>query len=329
MHPPRTPTPAPGTPRLLPPHQDLELPAVSRQLCAQQWGYAGAPASLVGRGHVCAGLRAQANICFGDSGGPLLLRGADAREDVQLGVISFSFPTCALPGMPGVFTWVPQYRRARAAAGWLAGCPVSVWLAHQGRGQQVSCSADRHPPPCRRPHLVTHRDWIDTQLRRLDPEGMPQPPPSPAPAPRRPASPPSKPLASPPPAQPLSPPVVAAAPAPAPAAQPPVQPAAEIAAAPALAPAPEQAVQPVPAVPAQPVPTVPALAVQPLPAVAEQQPAPVQPLPAVAEQQPAPVQPVPAVAEQQTVLAQPQDVGMASLLPDAAAEQAAAPGPAA
>ena len=25
-------------------------------------------------------------------------------------VVSFSFPTCALPGMPGVFTWIPHYR---------------------------------------------------------------------------------------------------------------------------------------------------------------------------------------------------------------------------
>lgn len=57
-----------------------------------------------------AGLKAQRNICFGDSGGPLLLRGNKAADDVQLGVISFSFPTCALPGMPGVFTFLPRYR---------------------------------------------------------------------------------------------------------------------------------------------------------------------------------------------------------------------------
>lgn len=102
--------------RAPPTHQDLELPAVSRELCAQQWSYAGAQGGLVGKGHMCAGLRAQANICFGDSGGPLLLRGGQAKEDVQLGVISFSFPTCALPGMPGVFTWLPMYRRAAACS---------------------------------------------------------------------------------------------------------------------------------------------------------------------------------------------------------------------
>lgn len=57
-----------------------------------------------------AGLESQRNICFGDSGGPLLVKGASTRADVQLGVVSFSFPTCALPGMPGVFTFLPMYR---------------------------------------------------------------------------------------------------------------------------------------------------------------------------------------------------------------------------
>lgn len=56
------------------------------------------------------GLQAQRNICFGDSGGPLLLTGSSTAKDVQLGITSFSFPVCALPGMPGVFTFIPNYR---------------------------------------------------------------------------------------------------------------------------------------------------------------------------------------------------------------------------
>ncbi|KAL4430846.1 hypothetical protein ABPG75_006102 [Micractinium tetrahymenae] len=91
--------------------QDLDLPAVSLEQCRQQWSYAGAAPSLLGEGHLCAGLQAQRNICFGDSGGPLLLTGASTAEDVQLGITSFSFPVCALPGMPGVFTFIPHYRQ--------------------------------------------------------------------------------------------------------------------------------------------------------------------------------------------------------------------------
>ncbi|KAL4420022.1 hypothetical protein ABPG77_001272 [Micractinium sp. CCAP 211/92] len=90
--------------------QDLELPAVSLSKCRQQWSYAGAAPSLLGTGHLCAGLQAQRNICFGDSGGPLLLTGSSTAKDVQLGITSFSFPVCALPGMPGVFTFIPNYR---------------------------------------------------------------------------------------------------------------------------------------------------------------------------------------------------------------------------
>ena len=57
-----------------------------------------------------AGLQSQQNICFGDSGGPLLRLGDSAASDVQLGITSFSFPECALPGMPSVFTFLPRYR---------------------------------------------------------------------------------------------------------------------------------------------------------------------------------------------------------------------------
>ncbi|EFN59085.1 hypothetical protein CHLNCDRAFT_137850 [Chlorella variabilis] len=89
---------------------DVGLPAVDLERCAQQWSYAGAGAGVISQGHLCAGLQSQQNICFGDSGGPLLRLGDSAASDVQLGITSFSFPECALPGMPSVFTFLPRYR---------------------------------------------------------------------------------------------------------------------------------------------------------------------------------------------------------------------------
>ncbi|KAI7841553.1 hypothetical protein COHA_004724 [Chlorella ohadii] len=89
---------------------EVKLPVVAKPACSRQWSYAGAARTLLTDGQVCAGLDNDRNICFGDSGGPLLLPGNSSTMDLQLGVVSFSFPTCALPGMPGVFTWIPHYR---------------------------------------------------------------------------------------------------------------------------------------------------------------------------------------------------------------------------
>lgn len=121
---PETPYPAHGTPLYVlgwgstdqentQPAYDLmevKLPVVAKNACSRQWSYAGAARALLTDGQVCAGLDNDRNICFGDSGGPLLLPGNSSSMDLQLGVVSFSFPTCALPGMPGVFTWIPRYR---------------------------------------------------------------------------------------------------------------------------------------------------------------------------------------------------------------------------
>ena len=129
-----------GNSRLAYDLQELSMPAVSLSMCQQMWGYAWATAGMVAPGHVCAGEMSGRNICFGDSGGPLMRRGAALGEDVQLGVTSFTFPSCALPGMPGVFTFIPAYRCVQGSVR-VCGGGGGEGAAGAGRDVQCACEA--------------------------------------------------------------------------------------------------------------------------------------------------------------------------------------------
>lgn len=47
--------------------------------------------------HFAGGASPAANACKGDSGGPLIVRGADASQDFQIGIVSWS-RNCSDPG---------------------------------------------------------------------------------------------------------------------------------------------------------------------------------------------------------------------------------------
>jgi secreted trypsin-like serine protease len=58
---------------------------------------------------LCAGpTRGGKDSCGGDSGGPLVVHGASAKDDVQVGVVSFGMG-CALANLPGVYARVSTY----------------------------------------------------------------------------------------------------------------------------------------------------------------------------------------------------------------------------
>ena len=50
---------------------------------------------------MCAGQRKK-DACFGDSGGPLIVRGRNPDDDVQVGIVSWSYG-CAYKNYPGVY----------------------------------------------------------------------------------------------------------------------------------------------------------------------------------------------------------------------------------
>jgi secreted trypsin-like serine protease len=98
----------PSSPPLL---QEVEVPLVSRRSCNAPASYDGS----ITRFMLCAGEPAGGqDTCFGDSGGPLLVRGTSGAPDVQVGITSWG-DGCALPDKPGVYArlgtlgaWVQQ-----------------------------------------------------------------------------------------------------------------------------------------------------------------------------------------------------------------------------
>lgn len=97
--------------------KEIELTYKSNERCGQSSGiiddtfvsYFG----LITDSMVCAG-NSSGGTCFGDSGGPLIIKGSDDQTDIQVGITSWSF-SCGRPGFPSVFarvsnqiTWIKK-----------------------------------------------------------------------------------------------------------------------------------------------------------------------------------------------------------------------------
>ena len=86
----------------------VSMKPVSFQVCKNYARYQ--PAVVVGDQMVCAG--GTKDTCYGDSGSPLIVRGTDARSDVQVGITSFgSYLGCGKADAPGVYTRVSYHAR--------------------------------------------------------------------------------------------------------------------------------------------------------------------------------------------------------------------------
>ena len=57
---------------------------------------------------ICAGTGGS-SVCYGDSGGPLMLRDPGSGRWSAVGVTSFGLPDCELQGVPDVFARVDSY----------------------------------------------------------------------------------------------------------------------------------------------------------------------------------------------------------------------------
>jgi Trypsin len=89
---------------------EVSVPIVPFQDCNDQNSYLG---GIVDQSMICAGASSGGKgTCHGDSGGPLIILGNSATQDVQVGIVSFgSSEGCSIVNYPSVFTRVSNYRQ--------------------------------------------------------------------------------------------------------------------------------------------------------------------------------------------------------------------------
>jgi secreted trypsin-like serine protease len=115
---------------------EVSVPIVSFQDCNDQNSYWG---GIVDQSMICAGASVGGKgACNGDSGGPLIIRGSEATQDLQVGIVSWGTKTCAIVDHPSVFTRVSTYRK------W-----VQDYICQYSKVKPSSCS--NVPRPASRP----------------------------------------------------------------------------------------------------------------------------------------------------------------------------------
>jgi hypothetical protein len=86
--------------------QDVDINKIEFNDCNDGDSFNG---EIIDEAMICAGVTTGGkDACAGDSGAPLVLRGADPSQDVQMGLVSFG-EGCAKVNFPGVYTRVSFY----------------------------------------------------------------------------------------------------------------------------------------------------------------------------------------------------------------------------
>jgi trypsin len=112
---------------------EVSVPAVSQQDCNDANSYKG---TISETAMLCAGpTRGGKDSCGGDSGGPLVIYGANAKDDIQVGVVSFGMG-CALANLPGVYARVSTY------LGW-----IQDTICRTSKSPPLSCQNSLKPSP--------------------------------------------------------------------------------------------------------------------------------------------------------------------------------------
>lgn len=118
----------------------VDMPTVAFEGCVRafvDWGAPEFARALRGQGHVCVGFvngDCGGDTCYGDSGGPIVMRERGGAKFVQVGIVSGGIG-CARRGLPGIYTrvaayyeWVEAVTNGSVKAGEVSGQDVSIGI---------------------------------------------------------------------------------------------------------------------------------------------------------------------------------------------------------
>lgn len=134
---------------------EVLVPLAPHDVCAQSYG------SRLTNNMICAGYpMGYKDSCYGDSGGPLIVRDAQAESWLQVGIVSWGFG-CGEPGWYGVYTRVYNFHQwlntclADATAGICTGMDDYEPDDRAQQAKSLGSSVQQHNF-----HARTDRDWL-------------------------------------------------------------------------------------------------------------------------------------------------------------------------